>query len=187
MDLFNKKPPIDGLQYIPNFVSKAEAEKLLAEIDAQEWLTDLKRRVQHYGWKYDYKSRRVSDDLRIGALPDWLAQYAQKLLAQCFFETTPDQAIVNEYMAGQGISAHSDSLAFGGVVASLSLGSGCVMDFSNGERKELLYLEPQSLVVLSGDARYQWQHAIAARKSDKICGVNVKRGRRVSVTFRTVL
>ena len=187
MDLFNTSPEINGLKYIPNFINKTEAAELLAQIDANEWLTDLKRRVQHYGWKYDYKLRRVSEDLQIGELPYWLAEYAKKLQAEGYFETAPDQVIVNEYIAGQGISAHSDSFAFGGVVASLSLGAGCLMDFCNGERKESLYLEPQSLVVLAGDARYNWQHSIAARKSDKICGVIMPRGRRISLTFRTVL
>ena len=62
-----------------------------------------------------------------------------------------------------------------------------MLDFTNGEQKQSLYLEPQSLAVLSGDARYKWQHGIAARKSDKLHGMNLPRGRRISLTFRTVL
>lgn len=45
---------ISGLTYIPNFITATEHDLLLPQIDQQPWLTDLKRRVQHYGYKYDY-------------------------------------------------------------------------------------------------------------------------------------
>ena len=49
-----------------------------------------------------------------------------------------------------------------------------------------LRLEPRSLLILSGEARYDWTHAIPARKSDVIKGVRQPRTRRVSLTFRTM-
>jgi alkylated DNA repair dioxygenase AlkB len=52
--------------------------------------------------------------------------------------------------------------------------------------KKLLHLPARSLLVLSGDARYGWQHGIAPRRSDRIDGQLVQRGRRVSLTFRQV-
>jgi alkylated DNA repair dioxygenase AlkB len=79
------------------------------------------------------------------------------------FTEIPDQVIINEYQLGQGISAHIDCVpCFADTIASLSLGSPCVMDFAHsktGEKSSLL-LEPYSLLVLSGDARYVWQHAM---------------------------
>lgn len=39
----------------------------------------------------------------------------------------------------------------------------------------------------AGPARYTWRHAIAPRKSDPTPFGRAARGRRVSVTFRTVL
>jgi hypothetical protein len=39
---------------------------------------------------------------------------------------------------------------------------------------------------LAGEARYDWRHAIPGRKIDKVDGRAVVRGRRVSLTFRTV-
>ena len=47
-------PDISGLQYIPDFIARDEESALIANIDEQPWLNDLKRRVQHYGYKYDY-------------------------------------------------------------------------------------------------------------------------------------
>jgi alkylated DNA repair dioxygenase AlkB len=42
------------------------------------------------------------------------------------------------------------------------------------------------LLILSGEARYDWTHEIPARKSDVINGARQPRTRRVSLTFRTV-
>jgi alkylated DNA repair dioxygenase AlkB len=63
------------------------------------------------------------------------------------------------------------------------------MDFKHkttrAERK--LLLEPGSLLVMKDEARYQWTHGIAKRKSDQYEGRTVPRGRRVSLTFRKVV
>lgn len=54
-----------------------------------------------------------------------------------------------------------------------------------GERRSLV-LAPRSLLILSGEARYDWTHEIPARKSDVIEGMRQPRARRVSLTFRIV-
>ena len=186
----NAQPVVSGLSYIPDFIDSATESALIKTIDAQPWITELKRRVQHYGWWYDYKARSVTNNLRIGVLPDWLQTYAVRLQQAGLFNETPDQVIVNEYQSGQGISAHVDCVpCFADTIASLSLGSPCVMDFNHsktGEKSSLL-LEPRSLLVLTGDARYIWQHAIAGRKTDRYSGQIINRNRRVSLTFRKVL
>ncbi|MEZ5814307.1 MAG: alpha-ketoglutarate-dependent dioxygenase AlkB [Alphaproteobacteria bacterium] len=175
-------PDIPGLQYLPDFITAAEERTLVEIIDRQPWLNDLKRRVQHYGYKYDYKARAVTADSYLGSLPDWLMPITRKLPFK------PDQAIVNEYLPGQGISAHIDCVpCFSDTIASLSLGSGVIMQFTNGQEKHDLYLEPRSLIILSGEARYKWTHAILARKSDVVGGFKIERGRRVSLTFRSVI
>lgn len=181
---------ISGLTYIPNFISTEEHDFLLSQIDQQSWLTDLKRRVQHYGYKYDYKARTVDNNAYLGTLPDWLLSVSNKLHDDSVFSSMPDQVIVNEYLPGQGISAHIDCVpCFADTIASLSLGSPCVMDFSNPQtsEKKSVVLKERSLIVLSGPARYKWQHAIPARKSDIINGIKTERVRRVSLTFRNVI
>ncbi len=175
-------PQINGLKYASDFIAADEERTLLAQINNQPWLTDLKRRVQHYGYKYDYKARTVTQDSYLGPLPDWLAPIIAKLSFK------PDQAIVNEYLPGQGISAHIDCQpCFGDTIASLSLGSAVTMQFAKSERKEELHLAPRSLITLSGEARHHWTHAIPARKSDIVNGVNFPRERRISVTFRSTI
>ena len=181
-------PP--SARYLPDYVDAAKARELLAQIDALPWRDDLRRRVQHYGYRYNYKARRVTRDSYLGPLPEWLATLAGGLSADGIFEAVPDQVIVNEYLPGQGIAAHVDcEPCFGDMIASLSLGSGCTMEFTPlGPQPALAHrLEPASLLVLEGASRFDWKHGIAARRSDEVGGASVPRGRRVSLTFRNVI
>jgi alkylated DNA repair dioxygenase AlkB len=179
-----------GLKYIAGCISEADESSLLAAVDTEQWLTDLKRRVQHYGYSYDYKARKIDPSMYLGPLPAWAQPMANWLVAEGIMLSTPDQLIVNEYEPGQGIAAHIDCVpCFGPVVCSLTLGSQCVMDLSavEGDRVESILLERGSLLVLAGESRYRWRHAIPGRKSDKFGGQIIPRTRRVSLTFRTVM
>ena len=182
---------ISGLQYVENYIDERQHDWALARIDERQWLDDLKRRVQHYGFKYDYRARKVNHDMRIGELPEWLNRFSHKLYKDEHMPEVADQVIVNEYLPGQGISSHIDcEPCFKDTIISLSLGSGCVMNFTNKfdkKKKIPVWLEPRSLVVLSGEARDKWLHGIPARKSDEWDGQRHNRERRVSLTFRKVI
>lgn len=178
---------IPGLKLIANFVSSEHERELLATIDALPWRGDLERRVQHYGWVYDYKRRAVDDSMYLGPLPSWAAPLAARLRDEGHMLELADQLIVNEYVPGQGIAKHVDCKpCFGPVVASLSLASATTMVLQRGADKLELRLPVRSLLVLAEDARYLWSHMIPARQSDVVEGVRRARGRRVSLTFRTV-
>lgn len=182
---------IQGLQYIEDYITEVQHDWLLARIDQQRWLDDLKRRVQHYGFKYDYRARKVNLDMHIGELPKWLKVLSKKLQKEGHTPEVADQVIINEYLPGQGISSHIDcEPCFTDTIVSLSLGSGCVMNFtkaSDKTKKIPVWLEPRSLVVLSDEARSKWLHGIAARKWDEWGGEKHERQRRVSLTFRKVI
>jgi alkylated DNA repair dioxygenase AlkB len=181
---------IPGLSVVPDFLSPSEQSNLLSIIDDQPWLSELKRRVQHYGYRYDYKKRAVDPAMYLGALPDWVQPLAQRLHDDEHIAVVPDQLILNEYVPGQGISAHVDCVpCFGDTILSITLGSPCVMDFTSlkGKRHVPVLLEAGSLVVMKGESRYQWKHAIAPRLRDLYDGTEIVRGRRVSLTFRKVI
>ena len=182
---------IHGLRYIPDYITEDQHDWLLDRIDEQQWLDDLKRRVQHYGFKYDYKARKVNYDMHIGELPEWLKRLSEKLYEDKHMPEVADQVIINEYEPGQGISSHIDcEPCFRDMIVSLSLGSDCVMDFTNKfdkTKKIPVRLESRSLVVLSSEARYTWLHGIAARKWDEWNGQKQERQRRISLTFRKVI
>ncbi|MEX1152930.1 alpha-ketoglutarate-dependent dioxygenase AlkB [Parvibaculum sp.] len=179
-----------GATYLPDFVTAKEECELAAALDTGEWSVELKRRVQHFGWRYDYRARAVTADAFLGALPDWLSPVCARLEGETTFGRLPDQMIANEYLPGQGISAHVDCVpCFADKVASLSLLSACEMRFrhrASGEKCALL-LEPRALLILAGAARYDWTHEIPARMADIVDGEKRPRARRVSMTFRNVL
>ena len=192
-----KPTKVPGLCLIENFISEKEEDMLVEEID-KNWHEndfDLKRRVQHYGWKYDYRSRRVHSDMHIGELPPWAKILATRLVNQKLVTNTPDQVIVNEYVKNQGIGPHKDSKVFGDGIAMLSLLESWEMRFRKKEAKKTvnIMLERRSIAIMTGEARYQWTHEIPKRlrepdpnkPGDQIL-VKV-RGRRLSFTFRKVL
>ena len=182
--LFNENVNISGLTYISSYISSEYEEKLLKLIDTQEWNLDLKRRTQHYGYKYDYIARSVDSSYYLGEMPYWIDELCSKLHKNSIFIEKPDQVIINEYRPGQGIASHIDCVpCFADTICSLSLESGCIMDLSWGDIKRCINLEPRSLLILKDDARYKWKHGIAARKSD----YGIKRQRRISLTFRKII
>jgi alkylated DNA repair dioxygenase AlkB len=186
----NEQGPIPGLRYIPDYLKPMDHDDLLAIIDRQIWMTDLKRRVQHYGYRYDYKSRSVDASMYLGQLPHWIAPLARRLKADGLTLETPDQLIVNEYMPGQGIASHVDcEPCFGNVIVSITLGSGCIMNFSGVKTKAHvpIYFMPRSVVIMQDEARHDWKHGILPRKTDEFEGKTLPRGRRVSLTFRSVV
>ena len=187
------EPPqvnIPGLAYLPNYIDEQTEVDLLQHIDDQPWITELKRRVQHYGYRYDYRARSVASAERLGMLPDWLEPYGLMMYSIGMLSERPNQVIINEYQPGQGIAPHIDCVpCFDRAIASISLRSSCMMDFTHsktGEKTSLL-LEPRSLLLLTDDARYLWKHGITHRKTDRYQGQSIKRGRRVSLTFRKVV
>lgn len=69
-----------GLSLIPEFISTDEEQKLINLVDSSDWLGDLRRRVQHYGWKYDYRSRSIQPSSYLGPLPEWADNLASCLV-----------------------------------------------------------------------------------------------------------
>lgn len=185
----DEEPEIPGSTYIPEFLSSDEAAALYRWFDSQPpevWMRDLSRRVIHYGWRYDYATRRISADLYIGALPERFAALAERLyrdLGQ--FQEMPNQVIVNEYEPGQGIAMHTDHHDFGPTVAMISLGDSWSMDFLHERtgRKQSRLLAVGSALILSDEARLEWRHGIAKRKTEPAGRL---RSTRISLTFRTV-
>ena len=186
----SQQPPVPGLIYVAAYLSLDEQAALAATVDALPWLADLKRRVQHYGYRYDYKSRAIDRSMFLGPLPGWAAALAERLHRDGYAPVCPDQLIVNEYQPGQGIAPHVDCLpCFGDTIISISLGSPCVMEYTHigGGDNVPLALQPGSMVAMQGAARTAWKHGIPARKSDVVGGETITRGRRISLTFRQVL
>ncbi|XP_057849872.1 alkylated DNA repair protein ALKBH8 homolog isoform X2 [Cryptomeria japonica] len=126
---------IPGLYLIPNFISKQEEHKLLAAVDERPWQGLLKRRVQHYGYEFMYKTRNVDREQNLGQLPLFLSDLLNRISSlpevnQAENYLPLDQLTVNEYPPGVGLSPHIDThSAFDGCIISLSLAGPCIMEF----------------------------------------------------------
>jgi alkylated DNA repair dioxygenase AlkB len=133
-----------------------------------------KRTVRHFGLSYDYQARSAAPTDPLPAELEFVRERAEALA-----ERELVQILISRYPAGAGIGWHRDAPMFGRVVG-VSLGAPCRMRFQRrtkeGERLvEELDLAPRSGYLLSGEARWTWQHSIPATK-----------GLRYSITFRTL-
>ena len=173
---------IPGLRYVPDHLDTATHDELLAAVDAGSWRGLGQRRTQIYGYSYDL---RKGGAYPVEDLPPWAHEVAIRLDHDGLMCHVADQLIVNEYAAGQGIPPHIDAPLFTDEIVSISLGSSCIMEFTpeSGAREEQ-FLGPRSALVIAGEARHKWKHAIPPRSHDAWLGREWPRARRVSLTFR---
>ena len=204
---------IPGLDVVASFITKSEETDLLKFLDSQSWRIDLSRRTMHFGGTYCIMPPRSATPserkmieqqvIKAPCMPEELGFLVERMIDQGIYmsDKRPQFCIVNEYLCGQGISAHIENFRFGEPVCSLTLAGEDSMRFHElcsaddgsvrsgkasaaartGHRRDVL-LQRRSLAVLTGDARSTWQHEIVrGRKTGKPLG-----WRRVSLTFRTL-
>lgn len=176
---------IQGLKFTRNFLTLEEESSLFHHIDNEQWNNKLLRRTQHYGYVYDYTTRNLRE--KAPPIPSWCNFVIDRLLEQRILVNLPDQLIVNEYLPGQGISPHIDSvIAFQDGIVSISLGADAMMDLINtrdSTNKKQVLLSSRSAISFHDVARYEWKHGISAKKK----GYGAIKGRRVSLTFRKII
>src|SRR4030095_273508 len=129
-----RSPMIPGLRYVPAYLDAATHDELLAAAAAGPWRKFFgSRRMQIYGYSYDLRKGGV---YRVEDLPAWAQEMAARLQRDGLMPELPDQLIVNEYPAGEGIDAHIDAPLFTDTIVSISLGSSCIMEFmtESGDR-----------------------------------------------------
>jgi DNA oxidative demethylase len=180
-DLF-LRPGIRGLAQAEAIVTSDEEQALIASIDAVElspfrfhgWLG--KRLTASYGWRYDFDTGSFGP---ADPIPNWVLPLREK--AAAFARLAPNelvQALVIRYDPGAGIGWHRDRPIFEHVVG-VSLGAPATMRFRRrkpgGFDRRSAVLPPRSLYHLTGEARHEWEHSIAAMEVT-----------RWSVTFRSL-
>jgi alkylated DNA repair dioxygenase AlkB len=179
-------PAIPGLRYFPDYLDTDQHDCLLAAATAHGWRYAGSRRARVYGYSYSPAKGGV---YRVDDLPEWAVEIAQRLCREALMPCVADQMIANEYAPGTGIRPHVDAPLFDNTIVSLSLGSHCVMQFTENSsgRVEELFVEPRSALVFSGEVRHKWKHGIPARSQDVWMDQVLTRRTRVSLTFRKML
>ena len=177
-DLF-ADPLIAGLEYREDFIARDEERDLLAHLEDmdvapfrfQGWTGN--RKTKSYGWRYDFDDSSFQPTEPI---PTWLEPLRDK--ASALAEAEIAHALIARYDPGAGIGWHKDRGVFDRVVG-ISLLSTAVLRFRqrtpSGFNRFNLPVEPRSAYLLSGEARYEWEHRIVP--GDEL---------RFSVTFRTI-
>ena len=175
--------PPAGFRYEPDFLKKAEEDRLVATISAlpfkeYEFHGYLgRRRIVSFGLEYDINGYTLN---RLDDIPDYLLRLRER--AAGFAGLRPVELVhvlVTEYTAGTPIGWHRDRPQFHDVIG-VSLLSASTFRFrrrvsSDVFERHSLELEARSIYLLRGDARYEWQHSIPP--VDEL---------RYSITFRSM-
>ena len=185
-DLFGAPAPAlpAGMRYEAEFLTHDEEQHWIAFAQAQP-LAEMnykgylaKRRVVSFGGKYDYSANRLNEGPPIPRELDALRSKAAQWLGVEPGAFT--QALVAEYREGTPLGWHRDVPDFEDVVG-ISLVSEAVMRFrpyppAAPKKADILKLtvQPRSIYLLRGPARWEWQHCVAATQM-----------LRYSITFRT--
>jgi DNA oxidative demethylase len=180
-DLFDE-PPLAGLHQAGAFVTPGEEQMLIASINAAElspfrfhgWLG--KRLTSSYGWRYNFDDASFTP---AEAIPDWLLPLRAKAAQfACLQPGELVQALLIRYDPGAGIGWHRDRPVFEHVLG-VSLGTPATMRFRKrkpgGFDRASVPLAPRSIYHLTGEARHEWEHSIAAMEVT-----------RWSITFRSL-
>lgn len=152
-----------GLALYVDFLTPEEEHALVTKIDnivtrRQRSPEDIERTsISRFGSSLPYGSHMQSK-----FIPDYLVQYARKLVELGLLDAQPDSVSINEYSRGQIIVPHIDSKASGKVITVLSLKTPATMRFTqaNNTFAHLVELPPCSLVQMRGEIRDLWQHEI---------------------------
>lgn len=186
-DLFGGQPPPllpEGMRYERDFLSPAE-ERALIEIISALPVKEMnyrgytaRRRVLSFGGSYDFQARQLND---APPLPQSLEPLRHKVAL--WLGVPPGaftQALVAEYREGTPLGWHRDVPQFEDVVG-VSLLNEAVMKFRpypplEAKKTDVIrtVVEPRSIYLLRGPARWAWQHSVAPTRT-----------LRYSITLRT--
>ena len=174
---------VEGLGYVEDFLGEDEEQEVLGMLDALEFRTitmrgqTAKRTVRHFGLDYDYEGGRLVPAEPLPAELEFVRDRCAALMERAAADLV--QILVSRYPPGAGIGWHRDAPMFGSKIAGVSLGAPCRMRFQRTvggvRRVSELELAPRSAYLLSGKARWSWQHSIPATTA-----------LRHSITFRTL-
>lgn len=191
--LWSQERRPERLIVIEDFITDELEEKLLKVVHLEQEDQQLKhRQVKHFGYEFLYGVNTVdpskSLDQKIPKECDELWEILKEKSPQ-FSWFIPDQMTINKYEPGQGIPSHCDTHSpFYDPIISLSLGSDIVMEFKRKGSVCNVPLKRKSLLIMSGESRFGWQHGITPRTMDIVPdnGNLTTRMRRVrfSYTFR---
>jgi len=187
----------NGLVYRPDFLTPAEEEIIIANIEnlplenalhtvhtgsqGEDLEVEARRRHMGFGWGWDYKRKVLVPG---EPLPRFMRGMQMKIAK--YLQIAPErvaEALINEYTPGTAIGWHVDNEGFDKIIG-ISLAGWARMRFrplkyknQKKESKDVISIEaePRSAYIMQGDVRWKWQHSVAPVTT-----------LRYSITFRTL-
>ena len=149
---------------VPDFITPDEEKALLATFVAGVVKrTKGRNSIRRFGSNVPYKGNMVD-----ATVPEPFAFLLDRLVEQGLLKSRPDSVTVNEYLVGQEITPHIDSVTSGEVISVLSLMSDATMYFDRHKHgRHAVHLPARSLVQMRGEIRHDWQHSIAPVKQKR--------------------
>ncbi|KAI3506631.1 hypothetical protein L1887_21191 [Cichorium endivia] len=192
---------IKGLSLCRDFLIPDQQSTLLASILQEGWFSDASHnQAMRFGDLPTWAKELTTCIREVIQYSDYNPESMKKDEQEVIFpsellhrEPLFNQLIVNSYQPGEGICAHVDLMRFEDGIALVSLESSCVMHFSrevaNNEKESQVripvYLTPGSLLLISGEARFEWKHEINRKPGfQKWDGLEIDQKRRTSITLR---
>jgi alkylated DNA repair dioxygenase AlkB len=173
-----------GFVYAPEFLSRVDESALLAVIgslpfeEAQYRQWQAKRRVVSYGGHYDFTHHALND---APPIPEFLHLLRERIATWSGIPPADfHHAMIVEYGPNTSLGWHRDVPDFEQVVGVSLLGHARMRlrpyPPKSGRRStHTIELAPRSAYMMTGPARWAWQHAISPTKE-----------LRYSITFRTL-
>ena len=175
----------EGLTFIPNFITEEEEKFLVDWAETFEWDHDVPTRdTAQFGFKFNYDTHEIEKGR---PWPKELESLAERL--KPYFKGKPvNQCIVNRTKPPQGFGRHFDNSKFDDPVATLCTNSGVNIIFihKDGRHYHAMRSQRRSLIVMSGESRYEYQHAIPEGVDDAWKGKLIPRNMRISWTLRSM-
>jgi len=163
----------DGLSYFPEFLTTEAQHELVQQLATLPFEHDsfrgqqLKRSYAQFGYAYVSTGRKL---LPATPFPNFLTELIEKTKphtpAGAFF----NQSIITLYPKGAGIGWHADAEHFGDVIIAISLAGAARLEFRTSGTvapTHQMIAEPGSLYVMTGPARWQYQHQVIPVKTDR--------------------
>ena len=160
-----------------------------------QWLSEGHRTMLHFGFRYNPEAKEVEP------FEPTPPEFIQAIGLRAFSASAqvlpssllcPNMWSVARYEPCSGLRSHVDVPQLSPYVLDGSFGSGAEMVFEPRplpgstlfKKRQKVFLQRRSLLLISGEARDKWKHQIPARDYDTVVKRRIPRDSRVSLVFR---
>jgi alkylated DNA repair protein alkB family protein 4 len=175
--------PLDGIYLVSDFLSENEENNLINSIENDIWIPSQSGRLkQDFGIKINFKKQTIKTKYFTG-MPMYSKEILERLQTHRVLNDFQSVELCNlDYRSDRGshIDPHIDDIwIWGERLITINLLSNTILSLIPNENNsnKIIYipLPRRWMIVLYGDARYEYKHAIQRRHIQE---------RRLAVTFR---